>query len=199
MLLPNQLTLLRIILTPVFLVLFLAEDPLLKQISLIVFLIAAITDWYDGWLARKFNYITNWGKFMDPLADKILISTAFFAFVFNGTIELWMTVVIVARDFFVTGLRMYADYKGDNMTTSNFAKWKTAIQMIYIYYLLFVYTATTIDWLYKGNEDIFAKMMHPAIVYYGMLAVTIITTLTGITYVHSNRRLIKKFFTNETK
>jgi CDP-diacylglycerol--glycerol-3-phosphate 3-phosphatidyltransferase len=199
MLLPNQLTLLRIILTPVFLVLFLAEDPLLKQISLIVFLIAAITDWYDGWLARKFNYITNWGKFMDPLADKILISTAFFAFVFNGTIELWMTIVIVARDFFVTGLRMYADYKGDNMTTSNFAKWKTAIQMIYIYYLLFIYTATTIGWLYKGNEDIFSKLMHPAIIYYGMLAVTIITTLTGITYVHSNRRLIKKFFTNEAK
>lgn len=199
MLLPNQLTLLRIILTPVFLFLFLAEDALLKQISLIVFLIAAITDWYDGWLARKFNYITNWGKFMDPLADKILISTAFFAFVFNGTIELWMTIVIVVRDFLITGMRMYADYKGDNMTTSSFAKWKTALQMVYIYYLLFVYIATTIDWLNKGNEQIFTMLMHPAIVYYGMFAVTIITTLTGITYMYSNRRLIRKFFANEAK
>ena len=82
MILPNQLTVLRIILTPVFVYLFLMDDPVLKQISLGVFIIAAITDWYDGWLARKFNYITAWGKFLDPLADKILTSAAFFSFVF---------------------------------------------------------------------------------------------------------------------
>jgi CDP-diacylglycerol--glycerol-3-phosphate 3-phosphatidyltransferase len=197
MLLPNQLTLLRIILTPVFLFLFIADDPVLKQISLVVFLIAAITDWYDGWLARKFNYITNWGKFMDPLADKILISTAFFAFVFNGMLELWMVLVIVIRDFLITGLRMYADYKGDNMTTSNFAKWKTFLQMVYIYYLLLVYTATIADWIYIGNEQIFSMLLHPLIIYYGMLTVTVITALTGVTYLYSNRRLIRKFITNE--
>jgi len=68
MVLPNQLTILRIILTPVFLFLFLSNDPVYNQIALAVFIIAALTDWYDGWLARKFNYITNWGKFWDPLA-----------------------------------------------------------------------------------------------------------------------------------
>ncbi|MEJ2506510.1 MAG: CDP-alcohol phosphatidyltransferase family protein [Ignavibacteriaceae bacterium] len=69
MTLPNQLTILRIFLSPVFLFLFLQDEPMLKQISLIVFIIAALSDWYDGWLARKFNYITEWGKFMDPLAE----------------------------------------------------------------------------------------------------------------------------------
>ena len=111
MVLPNQLTVLRIILTPVFLVLFLSGDPLLIQISLAVYLIAAITDWYDGWLARKFNYITEWGKFLDPLADKILTSGAFFAFVYLDVLELWMVLVIVIRDFAITGLRGYADYQ----------------------------------------------------------------------------------------
>lgn len=105
MILPNQLTVLRIILTPVFVYLFLMDDPVLKQISLGVFILAAITDWYDGWLARKFNYITAWGKFLDPLADKILTSSAFFAFVFLGVLPLWMVIVIAARDFFVTFLR----------------------------------------------------------------------------------------------
>ena len=77
MTLPNQLTILRIVLSPVFLFLFLSHDPLMKQISVCVFIIASLSDWYDGWLARKFNYISEWGKFMDPLADKILVSTAF--------------------------------------------------------------------------------------------------------------------------
>ncbi len=99
MILPNQLTVMRIILTPVFLFLFLQDSNTLKQISVIVFLIAAITDWYDGWLARKFNYITSWGKFMDPLADKILTSAAFIGFVIIDFIPLWMVIVIIVRDF----------------------------------------------------------------------------------------------------
>src|SRR4030042_447187 len=119
MLLPNQLTTLRIILTPVFLFLFLSEDPFYKQLSLIVYILAAITDWYDGWLARKFNYITAWGKFMDPLADKILTSAAFLAFVILGVLELWMVIIIVVRDFLVTGLRLFADSKKINFSTSN--------------------------------------------------------------------------------
>ena len=138
MILPNQLTVLRIILTPIFLVLFLADDPTLKQISLLVYFIAAITDWYDGWLARKFNYITAWGKFLDPLADKILTSTAFFAFVFLDVLDLWMVLIIVFRDFLITGLRALAEYKKQYFSTSNLAKWKTLAQMIFIYYLLII-------------------------------------------------------------
>ena len=89
MILPNQLTILRIVLTPVFLYLFISDDLLMKQISLVVFLVAALSDWYDGWLARKFNYITEWGKFMDPLADKILTSAAFIGFSLVGLLWSW--------------------------------------------------------------------------------------------------------------
>ena len=108
MLLPNQLTVARIILTPFFFYFFLSPVDELKQVSLLIFVIAAITDWYDGWLARKFNYITAWGKFMDPLADKILTSAAFFGFVIIGTLNLWMVLLIVLRDIIVTALRGYA-------------------------------------------------------------------------------------------
>ena len=98
MIYPNQLTVLRIILTPVFYFLFRTGDPLLVHISMGVYIVAAFTDWYDGWLARKFNYITEWGKFLDPLADKILNSAAFFAFVYLDMLELWMVIIIVIRD-----------------------------------------------------------------------------------------------------
>ena len=117
MTLPNQLTILRIILTPVFLYLFLSSDPLLIQISLAVFFIAALTDWYDGWLARKYNYISDWGKFWDPLADKILTSTAFLGFVFVGLLPLWMVLLIIVRDLVVTLLRAYAESRGYNFVT----------------------------------------------------------------------------------
>ena len=156
MVLPNQLTILRIILTPVFLVLFLSGDTLLIQISLGVYIVAAITDWYDGWLARKFNYITDWGKFLDPLADKILTSAAFIAFVYLDVLELWMVLIIVLRDFIVTGVRAYADYQGVAFTTSRSAKWKTFIQMIFIYYLLVIYTLMKTPSFFEGYYELVA-------------------------------------------
>jgi CDP-diacylglycerol--glycerol-3-phosphate 3-phosphatidyltransferase len=192
MVLPNQLTVLRIILTPVFLFLFISDSPVLKQISLVVFIIAAITDWYDGWLARKFNYITNWGKFLDPLADKILTSAAFFAFVWLGVLEIWMVLVIVVRDFLITGLRIYAELKGDHLSTSVIAKWKTFAQMAFIYYLLLIYTLKTVHWLYDGHEALFAALTNGTFVYCGMLFITLFTGLTGVTYLFSNRKLLQK-------
>ncbi|VAX23076.1 CDP-diacylglycerol--glycerol-3-phosphate 3-phosphatidyltransferase [hydrothermal vent metagenome] len=194
MVLPNQLTVLRIILTPVFLYLFLSGDPLLIQISLAVYLIAAITDWYDGWLARKFNYITDWGKFLDPLADKILTSAAFFAFVHLDILELWMVWVIVIRDFVITGLRAYADYKGVSFVTSKSAKIKTFIQMVFIYYLLFIYTMQNTQFFYDGNSEIFNKMFDPNLVYYLMLIITLLTFYTGVEYFYTNRKTIKRLF-----
>ncbi len=190
MVLPNQLTVLRIILTPIFLLLFLSEDPLLKQIALGVFVIAALTDWYDGWLARKYNYITSWGKFWDPLADKILTSTAFVAFVIIKLIPLWMVVIIIARDFMVTGLRAYADYKGKSFPTSYYAKWKTFIQMAFLYYLLIVYIGSNTVQLYAGHEGVFAILMNSSFIYFSMLFITVITFHSGGTYMYKNRHLI---------
>ncbi len=197
MVLPNQLTVLRIILTPVFLFLFLSVSPLLKQISLLIFIIAALTDWYDGWLARKFNYITSWGKFWDPLADKILTSAAFIGFVILKIIPLWMVIIILARDFSITGLRAYADYKGKGFPTSYYAKWKTFFQMTFLYYLLIIYVGQNTVQIYSSNEKLFSLLFNYNLIYFGMLAITIITFHSGITYLYGNRRLIINLFTGE--
>ena len=197
MTLPNQLTILRIVLTPIFLYLFLSKDPLLIQISLGVFIIAALTDWYDGWLARKFNYITDWGKFWDPLADKILTSTAFIGFVFVGLLELWMVVLIIFRDLIVTLLRIYAESRGYNFVTSYYAKWKTVLQMVFLYYLLLLYVGLKTIEVYSGNEKLFDQLADINLIYIIMLIITIITVHSGITYLLKNKHLIKKLF-NET-
>jgi len=197
MTLPNQLTILRIILTPVFLYLFLSNDPVLIQISLGVFLVAGLTDWYDGWLARKFNYITDWGKFWDPLADKILTSTAFIGFVIVGLLQLWMVVLIIFRDLIVTLLRIYAESRGYNFVTSYYAKWKTVLQMVFLYYLLLLYGALNTIEIYSGNELLFNQLSNKNLIYIIMLIITIITVHSGITYLSKNKHLIKKLF-NET-
>ncbi|NMB82663.1 MAG: CDP-diacylglycerol--glycerol-3-phosphate 3-phosphatidyltransferase [Ignavibacteria bacterium] len=199
MILPNQLTVLRIILTPVFLFLFLSEDPVMVQISIGVFIIAAITDWYDGWLARKFNYITEWGKFLDPLADKILTSTAFIAFVVLNVLPLWMVLVIIIRDIIVTALRLIAEQRKITFKTSYSAKWKTFLQMFFLYYLLVIYTANKVDWINKLNPALFKNLFHPEVIYYTMLVITLFTLVTGITYIFSNKLLIKKLLHIENK
>jgi CDP-diacylglycerol--glycerol-3-phosphate 3-phosphatidyltransferase len=197
MTLPNQLTILRIILTPIFLYLFLSKDTLLIQISLGVFFIAALTDWYDGWLARKFNYITDWGKFWDPLADKILTSTAFLGFVFVGLLELWMVILIIFRDLIITLLRIYAEARGYNFITSYYAKWKTVIQMVFLYYLLLLYGGLNTVEVYSGNELLFKQLSNKYLIYVIMLAITVTTVHSGVTYLLKNKHLIKKLF-NET-
>ena len=197
MVLPNQLTVLRIILTPIFLYLFLSGDSLLIQISLIVFFIAALTDWYDGWLARKFNYITDWGKFWDPLADKILTSSAFLGFVFVGLLPLWMVLLIIIRDLMITLLRVFAESRGYNFVTSYYAKWKTLLQMVFLYYLLIVYVGTNTHGVYVGHEKLFTYLLNADLIYFVMLVITIITVHSGVTYLLKNKHLIAKLF-NET-
>lgn len=192
MVLPNQLTILRIILTPIFLYLFLSNNPLLIQISLGVFLIAALTDWYDGWLARKFNYITDWGKFWDPLADKILTSTAFLGFVFVGLLPLWMVLLIIFRDLFVTLLRVFAESRGYNFVTTYYAKWKTLLQMVFLYYLLLLYVGMNTKEIYLKYNDLFTLLSNEQFIYFTMLVITIITVHSGITYLLKNRHLISK-------
>lgn len=197
MVLPNQLTVLRIILTPVFMVLFLTGEPWLIQISSVVFIIAAITDWYDGWLARKFNYITEWGKFMDPLADKILTSTAFMAFVIIGMLPLWMVLIIIIRDFVITLIRVYADYRKVSFTTTRTAQLKTFLQMFFLYYLLLIYTLNTFEKLHDAYKDLFRILFDPVGIYTAMLIITVFTVITGITYIYRNRFLIKKMIQGE--
>ncbi|HEY6906016.1 MAG TPA: CDP-diacylglycerol--glycerol-3-phosphate 3-phosphatidyltransferase [Ignavibacteriaceae bacterium] len=194
MVLPNQLTILRIVLTPVFLFFFLLENPVFKLISLGIYIIAALTDWYDGWLARKFNYITNWGKFWDPLADKILTSAAFIGFVILDIIPLWMVIIIILRDIIITSLRAYADYKEFSFPTSYYAKWKTFIQMGFLYYLLIAYVGMNTIEIYIGSTNIFNVLMDKEFIYICMLIITAITFHSGVTYIFNNRKLIRELF-----
>lgn len=194
MILPNQLTVLRIILTPIFLFLFLYESQLLKQISLIIFLAAALTDWYDGWLARKFNYITSWGKFWDPLADKILTSSAFFGFAMVGLIANWMVSVIVLRDLLITLLRVYSDYRGFSFRTSVYAKIKTVLQMIFLYYLLIFFVLSKNDWVQSNYNYLISLLLDENLLFFLSLFITTITFITGLQYIFANKNLIKKLF-----
>ncbi|MCX7611455.1 MAG: CDP-diacylglycerol--glycerol-3-phosphate 3-phosphatidyltransferase [Ignavibacterium sp.] len=197
MILPNQLTILRIILTPIFLILFLSKNSTMIQISFIVYLIAAITDWYDGWLARKFNYITAWGKFWDPLADKILTSTVFVGFVVVGILELWMVSLVILRDLIVTLLRLLADSRGIPFKTTYYAKWKTFLQMFFLYYLLVGYVLQHTNYFVINYGDYIRMMMNKDLIYFVMLIITLITVHSGISYIAVNSQLIKKIL-NET-
>lgn len=180
---PNQLTILRIILTPFFIYFYIEDDPLLKLIGTIIFTIAAATDWYDGYIARKMNVITRWGQFMDPLADKILISSALFTFAYLGYLHYWMVIAITARDFMITFLRMYALKRGKSIVTSHLAKWKTFLQMIAVFILLI--------YLNFPQADIYSLPYYPpdysnwvTLLY---LAVTVLTIISGLQYLFENR------------
>ena len=188
--LPNQLTILRMLLTPFFLFFFLQPGYEQKLIGTAIFIIAAATDWYDGYVARKFNIITRWGQFMDPLADKILISSALFVFAYLGFLYWWMVILIVVRDFLITFLRIYAIHLGKSIVTSQLAKWKTSVQMTAVFVLL----------LYLNIPDagIYSLPVLPPSYFHWVsilfLVVTSLTTFTGIQYLIENRRHLSEFY-----
>lgn len=188
--LPNQLTILRIILTPLFLFFFLQHSFTQKLIGTVIFFIAAATDWYDGYVARKFNIITRWGQFMDPLADKILISSALFVFAFLGYLYWWMVILIVARDFIITFLRLYALHLGKSIVTSYLAKWKTSVQMTAVFVLL-IYLNLPHAEMYT-QQDLPPSYFNWISVLF--LIVTILTTFTGLQYLVENRGHLSEFY-----
>jgi CDP-diacylglycerol--glycerol-3-phosphate 3-phosphatidyltransferase len=195
--LPNSLTFLRIILTPVFLLLFISDSSFNKQISLIVFIFAALTDWYDGWVARKWGHVSRFGIFLDPLADKILSSAAIISFAALGLIDTWMVWIIVFRDIIITLLRSIAEYKDQPVITSSTAKTKTFVQYVVIYYILILYVTKTLPLLEKNSPTLYNLMdnlLHPQVLFGMMLLVTFLTVWTGITYVYSNRKFIKTLY-----
>lgn len=134
--LANKITLLRIFMVPIFIVLLLVEFPYHMEAALVVFLTASLTDKLDGYLARKYNMITDFGKFMDPLADKLLVTGAFVVLIQLGRIESWIVFVILAREFAVTGLRTLAAAQNVIIAASNYGKIKTVTQIIAIVVLL---------------------------------------------------------------
>lgn len=130
--LPNKLTMFRMILVPFFVLFFLARipsEPACDWIALVIFCVASLTDMLDGKIARKYNMITNFGKFMDPLADKILVDSALICLVALDRIPAWIVVIIIAREFAISGFRLIAAEKGVVIAASYWGKFKTVFQM----------------------------------------------------------------------
>jgi CDP-diacylglycerol---glycerol-3-phosphate 3-phosphatidyltransferase len=198
MTLPNQLTILRIILSPIFLILFLSDVVWMKQVSVIVYIIAALSDWYDGWLARKFNYITSWGKFWDPLADKILTSVAFIGFAVVELIPWWMVIIIVGRDVLITLLRVFADMKNYIFITSYYAKWKTLLQMVFLYYLLIFFVAQSSPEINATYKNLISILLNDQLIFIIAALITAITFHSGVHYIYRNWKIIKKILKIET-
>ena len=130
---PNKLTLLRVIMIPLFIIFYLYEiTPVSNVISVLVFVLAFFTDWLDGYLARKTNQVTNFGKIMDPLADKVLVAAAMVCLNFTGIVNPWITIAVLAREFAVSGIRIAAAAEGNVVAASIWGKAKTMWQFIAI-------------------------------------------------------------------
>lgn len=184
--LPNRLTLLRIILIPIIVIIpeinylnqeFFSGVTLANFIVLIIFCIASFTDFLDGYLARKYNLVTDFGKFMDPLADKLLVFAAFIILIENG-LPGWIVTVIVAREFMVTGIRVLAANNNVVIAASKLGKAKTVSQMLTIIILLL-------------NNYPFSLISFPMGIIMMYVAVGL-TIISGVDYFIKNKNIILK-------
>jgi len=196
--LPNTLSLLRILLAPIFLYLFLSDSDSKIFFSFIVYTFAALTDWYDGWYARKYGYNTRWGQFIDPLADKILVSSAFIGFyimkqknpMFLGTVEfipVWILIsIIVLRDIILTVARSVQELKGKEFKTSMISKTKTFIQMTFVFLVIGLISAGT---LLKGTDAGYymLRFLQSDINYYLLFIITLLTAASGFAYIFEKK------------
>ncbi|NLO47789.1 MAG: CDP-diacylglycerol--glycerol-3-phosphate 3-phosphatidyltransferase [Clostridiales bacterium] len=174
----NKITLVRIVMIPLFMVAMLIELPYSRVVALIIFAIAGITDRVDGYVARKYNQVTNFGKFIDPIADKLLVTAALIILVQWGQIPSWAAVIIIAREFAVSGLRLVAVGEGVVVDAGPSGKVKTVVSIVAICFML--------------------TDFHDAVLISGLLNVDglavflmVVTTLwSGIEYFIKNRKLL---------
>ena len=193
--LPNALTIFRVILTPIFIYLLFNSSMYSNLYALTIFILASVTDAFDGYYARKYNIETEFGNFLDPLADKILVSSAFISFYLLDLIKLWMVVVILSRDFFITCLRIVMKKNGQSLKTSRIAKSKTAVQLILI---IFILIFLALEKMEASMFSLFSNIiLEYNIVYNATFIVSIFTFYTGFRYFQNNYDIIKKIVVNE--
>jgi CDP-diacylglycerol---glycerol-3-phosphate 3-phosphatidyltransferase len=176
--LPNKLTIIRVIMIPFFLLFFLGnfvDDNLSRYLAVIIFLVAAITDVLDGYIARSRNLITNFGKFMDPLADKLLVCAALVAMVGTGDLSSIVVIVIISREFIVTGFRIVAASSNIVIAAGFWGKIKTIIQMVMI-----VWVMLRIDNPYYA---IFSDVL--------IVSSVVLTIISGFEYIYKNLDVLK--------
>jgi len=184
--LPNILTILRIILTVLFIYLFCQNGLGSRLLALIVFTLASLTDYFDGYLARKHDLITPFGKLMDPIADKFLILSAFFIFMQLQLIAAWMFIMIFTREVIVTGLRLTAVRRGAALAAEGAGKLKTVLQIVAVY-LIIIFTVLI---QLTHNTQSFQSLMRQAFtgINYFVFAVVIVTLWSGILFIWNNRK-----------
>lgn len=186
MTLPNQLTALRILLVPVFMFLLLLDSPYMKLLGVFVFVVASLTDIYDGYHARKYGLTSRLGAFLDPLADKFLITAAFLIYVWEGYLALWMVLLVLLRDVVVTVLRVYAEWKNKPVITSREAKYKTLSQNVFAYVIMLFILLKEKEFSGEDVSALVGKVLHSEYLDYIMLLITLYTVYTGISYLVQN-------------
>ena len=175
--LPNKLTLFRVILIPFFVFFLLAPDfeGYGNYIAVAIFIVASITDFLDGKIARKYHLVTNFGKFMDPLADKLLVSSALICLVDLNKIPAWIVIVIIAREFIISGFRLVAADNGVVIAASYWGKFKTAFQMV-----------TVIVLILNIPGEVFA-VIGTVLIYISL----VLTVISLIDYIAKNKDVLK--------
>lgn len=175
--LPNKLTLFRVILIPFFVFFLLAPyfEGYGNYIAVAIFIVASITDFLDGKIARKYNLVTNFGKFMDPLADKLLVSSALICLVALNKIPAWIVIVIIAREFIISGFRLVAADNGVVIAASYWGKFKTAFQMV-----------TVIVLILNIPGEVFADI-GTVLIYISL----VLTVISLIDYIAKNKDVLK--------
>ncbi|GFI61436.1 CDP-diacylglycerol--glycerol-3-phosphate 3-phosphatidyltransferase [Clostridiales bacterium] len=172
--LPNKLTIFRVILIPVFIVVLMGgivPETMCRYIGVAIFCIASFTDYLDGHIARKYNLVTNFGKFMDPLADKLLVSSALICMIELGMLPAWIVIIIISREFIITGFRLLAAEAGLVIAASWWGKIKTVTQMAMIIVVIL------------GVNDILGNIL--------IVLATIFTAVSGIDYIVKNIKILK--------
>ena len=187
---PTQLTVLRILLAPVFYVLFAVIQPTPYLWATAVFVVAALSDWYDGYFARLWKLTTPLGAFLDPLADKFLTSAAFIAFASRGFIPEWVVAAIIVRDIYATIFRMLADSINQPIKTSVLAKSKTFFQMLFICYVLFAVLLGT-GTFGSSTINLGSIMMADSVLYWSILGITMLTVITAVQYTYDNAAVFR--------
>lgn len=193
--LPNAITLSRLILTAAFIIFVAWESTWGHVTALTLFIIAAASDYVDGWLARKMNLVTPLGKLLDPLADKILVCAAFVFLTAKGICPVWITALIIGREFLVTGLRQIAIEAGQVLAADKLGKWKTAFQLIYLIAGLIWLTFETMSAIPTPLE-----FLHTLTTPWGdqawLMPISLgialaLTVISGWNYIWSSRYLLK--------
>ncbi len=187
---PNIITYFRVLVVPVFLFMYFSKDDYLISMSIVLYFFGAISDYFDGLIARKYNSSSKLGQFIDPLADKFIVIAALVAFNIQDIIPLWMVIVIILRDIITTIMRVIADKKNLDMETSKLAKWKTFSQFLFIGYvqtLIFVAHSS----LFHISKSSANEFIYSDLTYYFMFALTAYTFLTLVDYIFKNKAIFK--------